>query len=271
MHTDTQALLNIAVRAARKAGDIITQGFKRLDKLHIANKGPNDFVTNIDKTAEKAIIDILQSSYPGFSILAEEQGETTGNEYCWIIDPLDGTTNFIHGIPHIGISIALKHHDQLLLGVIYDPIREELFTAIKGRGAQLNNQRIRVSQQQRLSGSIIGGTSLRGHDTQQITAYLYAIAKLFKAEANIRFTGSAVLNFAYVAAGRLDGYWAVRLKPWDIAAGALLVQEAGGFLSDFAGQENPLRSSSIFMANPKIFKQLAPIAHSLHPSFKNDN
>ena len=248
-------LINIAIRAARRAGDIINQALPRLDRLVISEKGVNDFVTDIDQKAEMAIIDTIRQVYPNHGIIAEESGEQKGKECTWIIDPLDGTTNFMHGFPHFSVSIAVRCKDVLEHAVIYDPNRSELFTASRGSGAQLNNRRIRVSPKKPFSQALLG-TGFPFKNKALLTEYLAHFEKLFEQCAGIRRCGSAALDLAYVAAGRLDGFWEYGLKPWDIAAGTLLVKEAGGLVSDFNGGETYLTTGNIVAASPKLLKGL---------------
>lgn len=247
--------LNIATSAARKAGAIIARNLERAHSLQLTPKQHNDFVTEVDVKAEQAIIEIIRTAYPNHSILGEESGKTEGNEVTWIIDPLDGTTNFIHGFPHFCVSIAVQMKDRLEFGLIYDPLRHEFFTAIRGSGAQLNNRRIRVSSQATLPGSLLG-TGFPYRNLERLDSYMKSLHELIPQVAGIRRAGSAALDLAYIAAGRLDGYWEYDLKPWDIAAGALLVSEAGGLVSDMDGKENYLVSGNIVAGNTKIFKGL---------------
>ncbi|TKB44517.1 inositol-1-monophosphatase [Thalassotalea mangrovi] len=263
-------MLNIAVRAARSAGNVISRAFEQLDKVEVEAKGSNDFVTNIDKQAENIIKDIILKSYPDHAIIGEESGLTAGkdSDYQWIIDPLDGTTNFVRGIPHFAVSIALKVKGKLDQAVVYDPIRGELFTASRGKGAQLNNVRIRVKGGKDLSGSILatGFPFKQKHNTD---AYLAMFSELFAKTADIRRAGSAALDLAYVAAGRMDGYWELGLKPWDTAAGELLVIEAGGLVTDFVGGHQHSASGNLVAANPRLIKQiLTDIRPHLTPAMK---
>jgi myo-inositol-1(or 4)-monophosphatase len=247
--------LNIANTAAREAGKLILKGYDRLAYLDIREKSPNDFVSEIDFASEQYLIQSIKSAYPDHGILAEESGCDDENAfYQWIIDPLDGTTNFIRGIPHFCISIAIKIEGKIEHGLIYDPIREEVYTASRGRGAQLNNKRLRVSRQQQLERAIVS-TDIAFSATAENNPKLFnAVQARY---ANIRCTGSAALDLAYVAAGRLDAYWETGLNIWDIAAGALLVREAGGLVSDFVGGENYLNSGNIIAGTPKVYKELA--------------
>ncbi|MCL5261567.1 MAG: inositol monophosphatase [Gammaproteobacteria bacterium] len=246
-------LLNIAITAARSASKIILRSLERVDLLVITEKRRNDFVTEVDKQSEQDIIDIILKAYPDHAILGEESGKTGTNDYQWIIDPLDGTTNFIHGLPHFSISIAVKHKDQIEHGVIYDPLRDELFYASRGNGAYLNNRRIRVSKSKQLNGSLLG-TGFGQHTLEHMHDQLAIIAEFVPEVAGIRRCGSAALDLAYVACGHLDGFWEMKLRPWDIAAGAAIITEAGGVITDFHGHEAFLDSGNVIASNPKIFK-----------------
>ena len=250
-------MLNIAVRAARVAGSIIVRGFENRDDLVKQVKGANDYVTQIDKEAEMAIIHKIKQSYPEHSFLGEESGETVGEstEFQWIIDPLDGTTNFIKGIPHFAVSIALLHKGRLDQGVVFDPIRGELFTASRGQGAQLNGYRIRASKARDLSETVLA-TGLPFKNKTQYADYAIRLNKIFHDCGDIRRAGSAALDLAYVAAGRHDGYWERGIKPWDIAAGELLVREAGGLVTDFSGNNDPLYKGEIVAGNVKVVQGL---------------
>ena len=265
LQSSHEPALNIAVNAARQAGAVILRGFSRLDTIHIETKGRNDFVSEIDKKAELAIISTLRRSFPDDGILAEESGVRDpgeGNEYEWIIDPLDGTTNFLHGFPQFSISIARSHRGQLQHGLVFDPLRDEMFTASRGRGAQLNQTRLRVSKARDLGQSLLG-TGFPYRENDDVDGYLAMFKAMMTRTAGIRRPGSAALDLAYVAAGRLDGFWESNLQPWDMAAGCLLIREAGGLVGDFAGGENHLNSGNVIAANPKLFAQmqktLAPV------------
>lgn len=258
-------MLNIAIRAARQAGDIIAKAVERLDIIKLTQKQGSDFVTNVDIQAEQAIVSTLRKAFPSHSILAEESGHIDGDdEYQWIIDPLDGTTNFIHGFPHFSVSIALKHKNKLEVGVVYDPLREELFTAVRGKGAQMNNRKIRVSSQKQLEFALLG-TGFPFKDFTQLSAYLATFGALLPLSGGVRRAGSAALDLAYVAAARLDGFWEFHLSPWDIAAGTLLVREAGGLVGDFQGTDDFLQTGNIVAGNPKLFKA---ILQALQPVLK---
>lgn len=248
-------MMNIAVRAARDASKVIVQYMDRVDHLPIVTKEKNDFVTEVDQKAESVIINTLKQAFPEHSILAEESGQSGDSDYQWIIDPLDGTTNYLHGFPQFSISIALKHKGKLVIGVVYDPLRQELFTASAGDGAYLNNRRIRVSKQSSLSGALLG-TGFPYKDQRYLDAYLAMFKTFFPETAGIRRAGSAALDLAYVACGRLDGFWEIGLQSWDIAAGALLVREAGGIITDFSANDNFLDNGNVIAANPKVFNQM---------------
>ena len=253
--------LNIAVSAARAAGQVILRNINRLPDIKIHSKGNNDFVSEVDHQAEQAIISTIQKAYPSHAILAEESGQQEGDEFQWIIDPLDGTTNYLHGIPHFSVSIALRENNKLQLGVIYDPLKEELFCAARGDGATLNNRRIRVSKQRDLPGSLIG-TGLPYRADQELDVYLATLKALLQETTGIRRAGSAALDLAYVAAGRFDGFWEFGLNIWDVAAGIILVQEAGGLVSDMEGGHQFLESGNIVAANTQIYKNLIKTLNS---------
>lgn len=256
-----QPILNIAIRAARSAGALIVRQMERADTLNVTAKGRNDFVTEVDHRAEQIIIDTIHKAYPDHGIFAEESGEHGGGETTWIIDPLDGTTNFLHNFPHFAISIAVQHRSQITQAVVFDPIRQELFTASRGEGAQLDNHRIRVSRKSDLDSALLG-TGFPFREMSNLETYIATLRALLPGCAGIRRAGSAALDLAYVAAGRLDGFWEFGLQRWDIAAGALLIQEAGGFVSDPAGGETYLESGDIVAGNPKIAKKML---QKLHP------
>jgi len=261
-------MLNIAITAARSAGETITRYLDRIDRLTVTSKAVNDFVTEVDRRAEEAIIRIIRKSYPDHAVLAEESGQQSGNEFEWIIDPLDGTTNFLHGLPHYGVSIACRHNNKLEVGVIYDPSRQELFTASRGQGAQLNDHRIRVSKCKELGSAILGtGFPFRQH--QHINAYVAGFKSMLSNSSDLRRAGSASLDLAYVASGRLDGFWEIGLNEWDIAAGVLLVLEAGGLVGDFSGGHEFMETGNIICGNPKIFKNiLQTLQPHLTPALK---
>lgn len=249
-------LLNIGIRAARRAGDIIVRSINRLDSIKVASKGRNDFVSEVDRSAEADIIETIRRSYPDHAILAEESGRSGDSEYVWIIDPLDGTTNFLHGFPVYAVSIALAHKDRLEHAVVYDPMRQELFTASRGEGAQLDGRRIRVSGQRTLESALIGtGLPFRGKE-DTLDVYMPMLKTIIASTAGIRRPGAASLDLAYVAAGRLDGFWELGLQPWDVAAGVLLIQEAGGHVSSLRGDDDFVERREMIAGNPRVHKAL---------------
>lgn len=250
-----QPLLNIAIRAARRAGDLIIRSLPRLDSIKIATKGRNDFVTEVDKSAEQEIINTIRRTHPDHGFLGEESGRSGSEENYWIIDPLDGTTNFLHGFPTFAVSIAFQSRGRLEQAVIYDPMRQELFTASRGDGAQLEGKKIRVSSQRALDGALIGTGFPFRSNAEWADAYLAMFKTIMAATAGIRRPGAAALDLAYVAAGRLDGFWEIGLHPWDTAAGTLLIQEAGGRVGTLHGEEYKL-GSNILAGTPKVFEAL---------------
>jgi myo-inositol-1(or 4)-monophosphatase len=259
-----QPLLNIAMRAARRAGDLIVKSLSRLDSLKIDSKGRNDFVTDIDRKAEADIIATIHRSHPQHAILAEESGRSGKGEYVWIIDPLDGTTNFLHGFPTFAVSIAVEHKGRLQHAVVYDPMRQEFFTASRGDGAQLEGKKIRVSSQRALEGSLIG-TGFPFRAGSHVDEYLAMLKVIMSTAAGVRRPGAAALDLAYVAAGRLDGFWEFGLSPWDSAAGTLLIQEAGGRVGTPLGAEYAL-GPNIVAGNPKVYEALLAVIGPLTPT-----
>ena len=254
--------LNIAKRAALGAGKIMLRNWERLDSLKINAKQRNDLVSEVDLKAEQEIITTLRKIYPDHGILAEESGLTKSgedksadDEYQWIIDPLDGTMNYLHGFPHFAVSIGLKHKGRMEAGLIYDPIKQDIFMASRGDGAQLNEKRIRVKPRPEIDGALIA-TGIPSRQMQHKQAFLSIMDDAMVAGAQLRRTGSAALDLAYVAAGRLDGFWEIGLQPWDMAAGVILIQEAGGLVGDFGGGDDFLTTGNIVGANPKLFKAL---------------
>ncbi len=251
-------MINIAVRAARAAGSIINRAAMDVEVLKVASKGTNDFVTEVDRAAEQAIIDILLEAYPGHGILAEESGRERGarhSDYLWIIDPLDGTTNFIHGFPVYAVSIALAFRGRVEQAVVYDPTRNDLFYASKGRGAFLNDRRLRVSKRTRLAESLVGtGFPFRKGDN--FKRYLKMFEEVMQSCAGLRRPGAAALDLCYVAAGWYDGFFETGLSPWDAAAGSLMITEAGGLVGNFTGESDFLYQRELVAGNPKVFAQL---------------
>ncbi|MEE9444716.1 MAG: inositol monophosphatase family protein [Cocleimonas sp.] len=262
-------MLNTAIKAAHEAGDIIARSADRIDQLQIENKDKNDFVTEIDRAAEDTIIGILKNAYPDHSFLGEESGKHEGsgdkpNQYEWIIDPLDGTTNFLYGIPHFAVSIALKKDGKLDQAVIYDPMKDDLFYASRGGGAFLNKRRMRVSKRLSLSGALLTtGVPYRTDQDDLIDPYFQTMKSLIVGTAGVRRPGAASLDLAYVAAGRYDGFWEFGLHEWDIAAGVLLVQEAGGLVGDLQGGNTHLSSGNIVAGGPKVFKDMIQRLHAV--------
>ena len=251
-------MLNIAVRAARSAGSIINRAALDLDVLKVASKGTNDFVTEVDQAAEEAIISTLLEAYPGHAILAEESGRQRGSkhsDYLWIIDPLDGTTNFIHGFPVYAVSIALAFRGKVEQAVVYDPTRNDLFYASKGKGAYLNDRRLRVSKRTRMSDALIGtGFPFRKGDN--FKRYLKMFEEVMQQCAGLRRPGAAALDLCYVAAGWYDGFFETGLSPWDVAAGSLMITEAGGLVGNFTGEADFLYQREVVAATPRIYGQL---------------
>jgi myo-inositol-1(or 4)-monophosphatase len=253
--------LHVAVKAARAAGAIINRASLDLDLIKVNTKSPNDFVTEVDQAAEQAIIEVLLTAYPGHGILAEESGRLHGakdSEYLWIIDPLDGTTNFIHGFPVYAVSIGLAVKGQIQQAVVYDPCRNDLFYASKGRGAFLNDKRLRVSKRNRMNDALIGtGFPFRKGDN--FKRYVAMFETIMTQCAGLRRPGAAALDLCYVAAGYYDGFFETGLSPWDIAAGSLMITEAGGLIGNFTGEADFLYQREVVAGNPKIFAQLVPL------------
>ncbi|EUJ11037.1 inositol monophosphatase/fructose-1,6-bisphosphatase family protein [Methylophilaceae bacterium 11] len=252
-------ILNVATKAAREAGKIINRASQDVGALKVQTKDYNDFVSEVDRSAEDAIISILKEAYPTHGFYGEESGKTNVDaESIWIIDPLDGTTNFLHNFPCYCVSIALQERGVLTQAVIYDPVHNDLFTATKGRGAFLNDKRIRVTNRSKLQDGLIS-TGFPFKDFSYLDTYLEIFKDMAKKTAGLRRPGSAALDLAYVAAGYTDGFFEINLSPWDIAAGALLVQEAGGIVGDFEGNESWLRTGNIVAGNPKVFGQMLQV------------
>ena len=255
-----QAFLNTAIEAARKAGDIAQINFARINQSDIKTKAYNEFVTFVDEEAEKAIIDIIHGRYPDHTILGEEQGlKGDESDYLWIIDPIDGTTNYIHSFPVYCVSIALKIKGRLEVAVIYDPSRQELFTAIRGMGAMLDGRKIRVSKQRTLQGALLGTGFPYRDQLDWLEVYLDIFIDFTRIVGAIRRPGSAALDLAYVASGRYDGFWEFGLKPWDVAAGVLLIQEAGGLVKSMIPGEDAVESGSLLCGNPHLFDPMSEI------------
>jgi myo-inositol-1(or 4)-monophosphatase len=267
-------MLNIAIKAARAAGSIINRAALDLEVLKVGQKGPNDYVSEVDQAAENAIIDVLLEAYPGHAILAEESGRARGakhSEYVWIIDPLDGTTNFLHGFPVYAVSIALAYKGKVEQAVVYDPTRNDMFYASRGRGAFLNDRRLRVSKRTRISDSLIGtGFPFRKGDN--FKRYVKMFEEVMQSCAGLRRPGAAALDLCYVAAGYYDGFFETGLNPWDIAAGSLMITEAGGLIGNFTGESDFLYQREVVAGNPKVYGQLvqilAPYTRAIKPSDK---
>jgi myo-inositol-1(or 4)-monophosphatase len=257
-------MLTIATRAARAAGQTIMRAYTELDRVEVSAKGLNDFVTSVDKEAEATILYQIRKSYPDHTVVGEESGEHRGDnkDYVWIVDPLDGTNNFVRGIPHFAVSIAVQYKGKIEAAVIYDPVREELFSAVRGKGAKLNDFRLRVTNVNELNNTLIG-TGFPFKARQHTESYMKILTTLFPLCADLRRTGSAALDLAYVAAGRLDGFFEIGLKPWDIAAGDLICREAGGTVTDFTGNHNYMASGNIVAGSPKVTTELVKLMRPL--------
>ena len=248
------------VKACRKASKTLIRDFGEIENLQVSLKGPSDFVTNCDKKVEKILIDEFLKARPSYSILSEEIGEINNDDsFKWIIDPIDGTSNFLHGIPHFAISVGLEHNKEIICGIIYDPIKDEMFTAEKGNGSYLNNQRMRVSSRSKLEDCMIftGGPKREAKNRELALKEYYKFS--IKILTPIRKLGSASLDMAYVAAGRCDGFWQRNLNYWDIAAGIILVKEAGGFVTDFNGENEYIQNKTILATNAKINKEMIEV------------
>jgi len=256
----SSANINVMVKACRKAAKILIRDFGEIENLQVSLKGPGDFVTVSDKKVEKVLIEELQKARPNYSILSEEIGKISNDEsFKWIIDPIDGTANFLHGIPHFAISIGLEHDKEIICGIIYDPIKDEMFAAEKGKGSYLNNQRIRVSSRSKLKDCIIftGGPK---HNSEDRDMALEEYKKFStKTLIPIRKMGSASLDLAYVAAGRCDGFWQRNLNYWDIAAGIIIIKEAGGFVTDFNGEDTYIENKTILATNSRISNEMIEV------------
>jgi myo-inositol-1(or 4)-monophosphatase len=250
-----QPLLNIAIRAARRAGDLIVRNVDRVPSLGVRSKSRNDFVTEIDQLAERDIIETIRRSHPDHGFLGEESGRSGGDEFLWIIDPLDGTTNFLHGFPTFAVSLACQYRGRLEHGVVYDPMRQELFTTSRGDGAQLDGKRIRVSKQTELEGALIGTGFPYRANARWIDEYLAMLKAVMQQTAGIRRPGAASLDLAYVAAGRIDGFWEIGLNAWDTAAGTLLITEAGGHIGTLSGGEYR-QGGNVIAGTPKVYEAL---------------
>ena len=252
-------MVNIAVRAARRAGEIMVRQLNQLESLRVIEKGPNEFVTQVDQAAEAVIIETIREYYPDHSILAEESGAVGENDYQWIIDPLDGTTNYVHGFPVFSVSIAVANRGEIEHGVVYDPLRQEIFSASRGQGAQLDGRRIRVSKRTTIQQSLVATGFPYRANLKYLDRYLEMLRVVMLESAGVRRPGSAALDLCYVAAGRVDAFFEFGLSKWDIAAGALMIREAGGRISDFHGNDGYLESGNIVAGNPKTYAALSKL------------
>jgi len=258
------ALLNVAIMAARRAGATLIRNLVKLEKLKVEQKGHNEYVSEADRAAERAIINVIHKHYPDHAILAEESGAQgdENSDTVWIIDPLDGTTNYLHGFPVFAVSIGVQINGRMAHAVVYDPLREELFTATRGSGAQLDEHKIRVSGQKELERALVGtGFPYRQADSE-LQPYLGMLGKVVRNTSGVRRPGAAALDLCYVAAGRLDAFWETGLAPWDMAAGSLIIREAGGIVSALDGGENFLDTGHILCGTPKIYSGLAKLCAS---------
>ncbi|MBC3862288.1 inositol monophosphatase [Undibacterium jejuense] len=264
-------MLNTAIKAARRGATVINRASFDLDRVSVTEKHFNDFVTEVDQAAEAAIIEVLKTAYPDHAILAEESGASTNlhdeSEYVWIIDPLDGTTNFIHGFPQYCVSIALQHRGIITQAVVYDPTRNEMFTATKGGGAFLNDKRIRVTRCDKIADALIG-TGFPSRDLSGLDQYMEMFKVMTSKCQGLRRPGSAALDLAYVANGRLDGFFEKGLAPWDIAAGSLLITEAGGIVGNFVGDSDYLYKGDVLAGTPKVFGQMVNLLQPFAASVK---
>ena len=252
-------LLNVAVMAARRAGSTLIKKMVNLDKLKVEQKGHNDYVSDADRAAEKAAISCIHKHYPEHAILAEESGASGDSDIVWIIDPLDGTTNYLHGFPVFAVSIGVQEKGRMEHGVVYDPLRQELFTASRGHGAQLDGHKIRVSGQMDLARALIAtGFPFREIDVE-LSPYMAMLSKTLSNTSGVRRAGAAALDMCYVAAGRLDAYFETGLGPWDLAAGSLIVREAGGMVSGLDGSENFLDTGHVLTGSPRIYRDFAKL------------
>jgi|TARA_B110000116_G_scaffold266020_1_gene276114 myo-inositol-1(or 4)-monophosphatase len=253
------AMLNVAVMAARHGGDILIRNLNKLEKLNVEKKGRNDFVSDADLAAEKAVIDVILKHHPDHAILAEESGQRGESDTVWIIDPLDGTTNFLHGFPVFCVSVAVTHKGRLEHGVVYDPLRQEMFTASRGQGAQLEGHKIRVSGRVDLERALIGTGFPYRDSNEAFDPYIKMLVKAMENTTGVRRTGAAALDLCYVAAGRLDAFWETGLKPWDLAAGTLIIRESGGLISGLDGSEDFMDSGHVLCGSSKIYTGLAKL------------
>lgn len=253
-------LLTTAVKAARRAGKVIMRYASQLDRLNVENKGRNDFVSQVDREAEAGIIDVLHRAYPDHAIQAEESGRHGNSEFLWIIDPLDGTTNYLHGYPQFAVSIGLYHQGRATQAVVFDPLKNELYTATRGAGAQLNDRRMRVSGVTHLEAALLA-TGFPYKSMDHLEVWIQTFRALLPRVSGVRRAGSASLDLAHVACGRLDGFWEFGLSPWDMAAGCLLIEEAGGLVGDFGGGRGFLESGHVIGGTPRIYNEMLTLIH----------
>ncbi|MBT8114275.1 MAG: inositol monophosphatase [Arenicella sp.] len=261
----TTGALNVAQSAVLEAGKIVTQSIDQLDRIKVTQKNRHELVTEIDLLAEQAIIEILEASYPDFNVLGEETGDKgRESDFCWVIDPLDGTHNFLHGHPHCCVAVALRHHaasgPEIILAAVYDALRNELFTARKGGGAQLDGRRIRVSDTSKLTDSLLC-TGFPYRDPVDSKPWLKSFATVLPRVQSVHRTGSSILDLAYVACGRYDGFWEFGMREWDIAAGSILVSEAGGLVTDISGDTDLFKSGNLIAGTPRIYEKLSHLIH----------
>jgi myo-inositol-1(or 4)-monophosphatase len=252
-------LLTVAVMAARRGGDTLIRAIPKLQKIKVEQKGRNDFVSEADRNAEKAVIQTILKHYPDQAILAEVSGKLGVSDYVWIIDPLDGTTYFLHGFPVIAVSVGLSHKGRLERGVVFDPLRQELFTASRGQGAQLDGRKIRVTAIRDLERALLGTGFPYRESNKELAPYLNMLVNAMHHTAGVRRAGAAALDLCYVAAGRLDAFWETGLAPWDLAAGALIIREAGGIVSGLDGSEDFMESGHVLTGSPRIYAALAKL------------
>lgn len=263
------AMLNVAVMAARRGGDTLIRFMPKLSKLKIEQKGRNDFVSDADRAAEQAVISVIKRHYPDHAILAEESGQEGESEYTWVIDPLDGTTNYLHGFPVFCVSVALMHNGRVEHGCVYDPLRQELFTASRGEGAQLDGRRIRVTGLTQMDKALLGTGFPYRDSNMEISPYMGMLEKAIRETSGIRRGGAAALDLCYVASGRLDAFWETGLAIWDIAAGAIIIREAGGIISGLDGSEDFLKTGHVLTGSPKIYSGTAKLfAPEINEMFK---
>ncbi|MEM7408178.1 MAG: inositol monophosphatase family protein [Pseudomonadota bacterium] len=264
-----QGPLNIAIGAARAAGTIMLRQMERLDRVKVAEKRKNDYVSEVDRQCEAVIIETLQKAHPDHGFLGEESGRTGNSDWTWIIDPLDGTLNYLQGIPHFAVSIALQHKTRLEVGVVYDPFKQELFTATRGGGAQLNDKRIRVSERRSLDGAVLG-TGFPFRENDEVERYMQVFRTFTERTAGLRRPGAAALDLVYVAAGRYDGFWEFGLSAWDMAAGALIAKEAGAIVADADGSERFLDTGNIVTATPRVYREMHGVIGPLFQRSKHE-